>query len=118
MANQKIDVSNCNSELISGGITQTFPAPTTDTKSYYFLKAEWTFNILSFNCKTDSGTATVVVKKNGSAVTGLSGVSCTSTISDTDITPVAVAAGDNITVEFSAVSSPINLCAELIIART
>jgi len=113
----RLMINNCNDSMKTLNCPLTFPAATTGTKGYIFLKAEWACNVISFNCKTDSGTATIVVKKNGTAITGLTAVSCTSTTLDTAITAVAIAIGDNITIEFSVVSSPVNLCAELILIR-
>lgn len=64
-----------------------------------------------YGVKTTSGTCTFAVKINGTAVTGLSAVAATSSTQDVTASGGnSVAIGDAITIEYTAASSPVNLC--------
>ena len=72
-----------------------------------------------YGLRTTSGTATITVKINGTAVTGLSSISVTSTPQDVTASGAnTVAAGDVVTFEYTAVSSPVDLRATLKATRT
>ncbi|CAB4177872.1 hypothetical protein UFOVP1004_33 [uncultured Caudovirales phage] len=72
-----------------------------------------------YGLKTTSGTCTLSVKINGTAVTGLSALSVTSTSQDAVATAAnTVAAGDIVTLEYTAVSSPVDMRATLKATRT
>lgn len=62
-----------------------------------------------FGAKTASGTVVVTVKINGTAVTGLNGVTITSTLQNLTATAAnTYVTGDRITMEYGSASSPIN----------
>lgn len=72
-----------------------------------------------YGIRTTSGTATLAIKINGTAVTGLSAVSVTSTPQDVTASALnTVAAGDVVTLEYTAVSSPVDLRGTLKATRT
>lgn len=63
-----------------------------------------------YGVKTTAGTCTFAVKINGTAVTGLSAVSVTTSTQDVAATAAnSVAIGDAVTIEYTAASSPANL---------
>ena len=72
-----------------------------------------------YGIRTTSGTCTITVKINGTAVTGLASISVTSTPQDVTASGAnTVAAGDVVTFEYTAVSSPVDLRATLKATRT
>jgi hypothetical protein len=102
---------------VAGGVIGPIPAnsaigvfiesPT--SKTYVLeLSAPAPFTITLFSIKTASGTCTAALNRNGSAITGLSAVSVTSTISNTVVSQ-AVSVGDLITLVLSSVSSAVDL---------
>lgn len=63
-----------------------------------------------YGVKTTTGTCTFAVKINGTAVTGLSAVAATTSTQDVTASGGnSVAAGDVVTIEYTAASSPANL---------
>lgn len=95
------------------------PAPADGT--YYFtVRAPYALTINSFTADVDSGTMSVVVKINGTDVTGLAGpVAVSSTKATTNATAAnTVAAGDEITYVVSSASTPVNFRGSLNFTRT
>jgi len=84
------------------------------------LKAYAGYTIDSLTLQTDNGTLTVTVKINGTAITGLSGISATTTITETTATALkTVAVGDLVTIEWSTAytGTPTTIYTELNMTR-
>ena len=84
------------------------------------MKAYVGYTIDSLTLQTDNGTLTVTVKINGIAITGLSGISATTTITETAATALkTVAVGDLVTIEWSTAytGTPTKIYAELNMTR-
>lgn len=80
-------------------------------KTYYLLpSANVAYTINNLYAGDVSGTATVAIKINGTAVTGLSAVSVTSTPGTTNATALnSVSVADTVTVVITAASTPVDL---------
>lgn len=78
---------------------------------YWLAKSQTAFTINGlYGLKTTSGTATLSVKINGTAITGLSGITASSTSQDVVASGGnTVAIGDEVSVEYTSVSSPVDL---------
>lgn len=91
------------------------------TTIYIDAKAEYYYTINSVKgIKTTAGTATVAVKINGTAVSGLSAISVTTTAQDVAASGVnvVVSPGDLLTFEITAVSSAANLICNIKATRS
>ncbi len=84
---------------------------TVDTLPGFFvsLPAGQTAALAAVRYATTSGTATVSVRRNATGATGFTGLSVTSTAATTDPANVALADGDYLDLDITAVSSPVDL---------
>lgn len=101
-------VALINSSLVGGLSGQI---DTVANKTYYLDKAPAPYDINSFyqDVKT-SGSCTVAIKINGTNVTGLSAVACSTTESETTATAANhVATGDEVSMVISGNSSCLDL---------
>lgn len=100
--------------FISGQIEA--PVNKTYTLDLYSIDAR---TIQSLAIKTSSGTCTAAIKIDGTAVTGISAVSVTSTETVATATALnTVAIGQTITLDISSVSNPLDLVFTLKYTRT
>lgn len=93
--------------LIQGQITVPAPVNGTEDVLTYSLFAGTVDGI--YGVKTASGTLTLTIKINGTNVTGLTGLSITSTPANYTASGAnTFAVGDTITFTFASVSTPVN----------
>lgn len=119
MANDRIQIDNLNATARTEFWPITIADPTTSTKVYFAVYAEYPFEILGVYVKSDEGTATCAINKNGEAVTGLSAVEISSSGAATSLeTAASVDTGDSVTLTFSVVSDAQNVCVQLKTRRT
>ncbi|HRA18502.1 MAG TPA: hypothetical protein PLZ24_15280 [Flavobacteriales bacterium] len=98
-----------------GGLVET----AADTTYRLGGPSAFAYTIESLDVETDSGTITVAVKINGTAVTGLSAVSASSTPASAAATAAnVVAVGDYLTFEGSSNSAATGLLFGITITRT
>jgi hypothetical protein len=96
-----------------GVIGITIPIPSVTSKIIF--TAPFAMTLLAFNnIKTVSGTATLIIKINGTAVTGLNSISVTSTPQDITVSGgAAITSGQDVSYQITAISSPIDLTGTL-----
>lgn len=99
---------------LTGSWTMTFDrgalflAPTATTYTP-FLDSSYGYTVVSLSAKTSSGFLSFTISKNGTAITGLSGTIITTEGLWTATAGNVFSAGDDLSIAFSSLSSPVNV---------